>query len=58
MAVAEKRPATQTTSNLSAKEWTSYNKLLMQRFPVPKMIQVSAVSLLNNRSIFKTHIAL
>ncbi|KAI7750313.1 hypothetical protein M8C21_005834 [Ambrosia artemisiifolia] len=42
--VAEKRPASQPTSHLLAKEWTSFNKLLMQRFPVPKMISVSALS--------------
>ncbi|XP_023737038.1 uncharacterized protein LOC111884963 isoform X1 [Lactuca sativa] len=44
-AVAEKLPATQPTSHLSSKkEWTSFNKLLMQRFPVPKMISVSSFS--------------
>ncbi|CAI9277507.1 unnamed protein product [Lactuca saligna] len=43
--VAEKLPATQPTSHLSSKkEWTSFNKLLMQRFPVPKMISVSSFS--------------
>ncbi|KAI3810064.1 hypothetical protein L1987_19671 [Smallanthus sonchifolius] len=42
--VAEKHPASQPTSHLSTKEWTSFNKLLMQRFPVPKMISVSALS--------------
>ncbi|CAH1449750.1 unnamed protein product [Lactuca virosa] len=45
MAVAEKLPATQPASHLSSKkEWTSFNKLLMQRFPVPKMISVSSFS--------------
>ncbi|XP_024968230.1 UPF0505 protein C16orf62 homolog isoform X1 [Cynara cardunculus var. scolymus] len=44
MAVAEKRPASQPTSHISAKEWASYKKLLMQRFPVPKMISVSTLS--------------
>ncbi|XP_076916852.1 uncharacterized protein LOC143576701 isoform X2 [Bidens hawaiensis] len=42
--VAEKHPASQTTSHLSTKEWSSFNKLLMQRFHVPKMITVSALS--------------
>ncbi|KAI3675626.1 hypothetical protein L1987_85217 [Smallanthus sonchifolius] len=42
--VAEKHPASQPTSHLSTKEWTSFIKLLMQRFPVPKMISVSALS--------------
>ncbi|KAK9057073.1 hypothetical protein SSX86_024440 [Deinandra increscens subsp. villosa] len=41
-AVAEKHHVGQPTSHLSSKEWTSFNKLLMQRFPVPKMISVSA----------------
>ncbi|KAF5781491.1 putative vacuolar protein sorting-associated protein [Helianthus annuus] len=42
--VAEKYPVSQPASHLSAKEWASFNKLLMQRFPVPKMISVSASS--------------
>lgn len=44
MPVTEKLPASQPTSHLSSKEWTSFNKLLMQRFPVPKMITVSSLS--------------
>lgn len=28
----------------SAKEWTSFNRILMQKFPVSKMISVSSVS--------------
>lgn len=44
IAVAEKLPASQPISHLSSKEWTSFNKLLMQRFPVPKMISVSSLS--------------
>nr|KAJ0209647.1 hypothetical protein LSAT_V11C400212410 [Lactuca sativa] len=44
--VAEKLPATQPTSHLSSKtELTSFNKLLMQRFPIPKMISVSLFSI-------------
>ncbi|CAI9277890.1 unnamed protein product [Lactuca saligna] len=43
-AVVEKLPATQPTSHLSSKkEWTSFNKLLMQRFPIPKMISVCSI---------------
>nr|GEU91021.1 uncharacterized protein [Tanacetum cinerariifolium] len=42
--VAEKPATSQATSHFSAKEWASFNKLLMQRFPVPKMISVSALS--------------
>ncbi|KAL4554184.1 hypothetical protein LXL04_037361 [Taraxacum kok-saghyz] len=44
IAVAEKHPASRQTSHLSSKEWSSFNKLLMQRFPVPKMISVSSVT--------------
>ncbi|KAL8205603.1 hypothetical protein R6Q57_009154 [Mikania cordata] len=44
MTVAEKHSSSQSTSHLLTKEWTSFNKLLMQRFPVPKMISVSALS--------------
>nr|XP_043622248.1 VPS35 endosomal protein sorting factor-like isoform X2 [Erigeron canadensis] len=44
MAAAEKSPASQAASHLPAKEWTSFTKLLMQRFPVPKMIPVSSLS--------------
>lgn len=28
----------------SAKEWTSFKRILMQKFPVSKMISISAVS--------------
>ncbi|KAL7606590.1 hypothetical protein Lser_V15G19455 [Lactuca serriola] len=43
--VVEKLLATQPTSHLSSKtELTSFNKLLMQRFPIPKMISVSLAS--------------
>lgn len=28
------------------KEWTSYKRLLMQRFPVSKMVSISSVSVL------------
>ncbi|KAK1440085.1 hypothetical protein QVD17_05910 [Tagetes erecta] len=44
IAVAQKHASSQSTSHLSTKEWASFNKLLMQRFPVPKMISVSALS--------------
>lgn len=54
-AVAQKHAASQPTSHLSAKEWASFNKLLMQKFPVPKMISVSAVSLLNITLQTNTH---
>ncbi|XP_071725786.1 uncharacterized protein [Rutidosis leptorrhynchoides] len=42
--VPEKRPVSQSTSHISAKEWASFNKLLMQKFHVPKTISVSSVS--------------
>ncbi|PWA64095.1 hypothetical protein CTI12_AA346860 [Artemisia annua] len=42
--VAEKPATSQATAHFSAKEWASFNKLLMQRFPVPKLISVSVVT--------------
>ncbi|CAI9269991.1 unnamed protein product [Lactuca saligna] len=53
-AVVEKLPATQPTSHLSSKkELTSFNKLLMKRFHVQKMISVSSSDELNDSQKLK-----
>lgn len=37
-------PSIEAPVKYSSKEWTSFKKLLMQRFPASKMISISSVS--------------
>lgn len=37
----------EAADQVQAKEWTSFKRLLMQRFPVSKMVSISSVSLIS-----------